>query len=547
MKLSDLSSEKYRWWALVFLAVGLAIVIIDNSVLNVAIPYILRDLNTSFDAIQWVISGYALIIATILITVGRVGDVFGRKRIFMVGIVLFAVGSFIASIAKNAGILFLGEALIEAIGAAMMLTSSLSLLVSEFQGKERAIAFGVWGSVAGISAALGPLLGGYFTTYHSWRWALRINVFVAILAMLGMVFVQESRGEEQKGFDWWGTLFSGIGLFSLVFALIEGQKYGWWHPATVLALGQWQWTLQTISIIPFALLLAIIFLTLFVWWEYELEKSGRVPLMRPSMFKSRGFTFGLITLMIVSLGQFGSFFILPIFLQNVLGLNAFNTGMIFLASSASIFIFGPLSGFLAAKLSLRWVVVVGMFLTAIGILMIEQTLKTGISGWRLAPGLFVFGIGIGGSGAQLTNITLSNVRLEMAGEASAVNNTIRQVGTAIGIAILGMVLASTLQSIIAKNINADAVIPAQAKPAIITSLQSITPESGQRPSVGQNVPQEITDAVTQDVKTALVAASRRALQVALIFLFGGAVFSLFIPTDRPAGAAPAVPRPAIGH
>src|ERR1041385_8544486 len=231
-KFMNLATEKNRWWALVVLALGLTIVIIDNTVLNVAIPYILRDLHTTLDGIQWVISGYALIIATLLITIGRVSDMFGRKKIFVLGTVMFAIGSFIASISKSVGVLFLGEAFIEAIGAAMMLTNSLSLIATEFRGKERGIAFGIWGAVAGASASIGPLLGGYFTTYHSWRWSLRINVVVALVAILGSVFIQESKGEGEERFDWQGMILSILGLFSLVFGVIEGARYGWWHPTS---------------------------------------------------------------------------------------------------------------------------------------------------------------------------------------------------------------------------------------------------------------------------------------------------------------------------
>ncbi len=547
VKLSDLASNKNRWWALVFLALGLGIVIIDNSVLNVAIPYILRDLNTSFDAIQWVISGYALIIATILIMVGRVGDIYGRKRIFLLGTVLFAVGSFIASISRSVGILFLGEAFIEAIGAAMMLTSSLSLLVNEFEGRERALAFGVWGSVAGAAAALGPLLGGYLTTYHSWRWSLRINVFVAIVALLGSVFIKESKGEQSRGFDWWGTVFSALGLFSLVFALIEGGTYGWWHPAKLLTAGQWQWASQNISVIPFVIAFAVIFLALFIWWEYEMEKGGRSPLMRLSMFRSPGFSFGLITLVIVSLGQFGSFFVLPIFLQNVLGLNAFRTGLVFLASSVAIFISGPLSGNLVARVhNPGRIVTIGMFLNALGVWLMGRVIGPAMSPWDLAPGLIVFGLGVGASSAQLTNVILSNVRPELAGEASAVNNTVRQVGTSIGVAILGMVLATTLASHIATNIRADAMVPEAAKQPLIAAIKSIDPESGQRPDFGPGTPPQVIASVNNDVKDALAAASRYALLTALVFLFAGAVFSIFIPSGNTNAPQPGE-RPPSAH
>ncbi len=337
---SKFATAKYRWHALVFIAVGLAIVIIDNTVLNVAIPYILRDLNTTLDAMQWIISGYALIIATLLIFMGRLGDVVGRKRVFLAGTVLFAIGSFIASIAKSAGILFIGEALIEAIGAAAMLTSSLALLASEFQGRERALAFGIWGSVAGASATIGPLLGGYFTTYHSWRWSLRINVVVALIAILGSIFIQESKGEEGKRFDWLGTILSGLGFFALVFGVIEGRNYGWWHINKTFSIGSWNWPLHDLSVIPLAFAAAALLLIWFVFYEINLEKNGGEPVVRMSLLRSRGFSWGLIAVAIMSLGQFGVFFVMPIYLQNVLGLTALKTGLVFLSSSLMFMVVG---------------------------------------------------------------------------------------------------------------------------------------------------------------------------------------------------------------
>ncbi len=273
----QLATEKNRWIALCFIAMGLAIVIIDNNVLNVAIPYIIRDLHTNFTAIQWVVSGYTLLIATFLITAGRLGDLFGRKKIFLLGTVFFAVGSFIASISMNATMLFFGEAFIEAIGASMMLTSALATLAFEFRGRERAIAFGIWGSIAGASASVGPLLGGYLTAYFSWRYSFRINVIVAIITILGSVFIRDSKSHEGKRFDWVGTFLSGAGLFSLVFAFIEGRNLGWIHN----------------SPIPFIFAVSFVLLLLFVLWEHRLEKKQLGPLLKLSMFQKPGFSFGL--------------------------------------------------------------------------------------------------------------------------------------------------------------------------------------------------------------------------------------------------------------
>jgi len=314
MRFDKLASKENRWIALVVIALGLGIVIIDNTVLNVSIPYMLRDLNTSLNSIEWVISGYALTIATILITVGRLGDLFGRKRIFKYGVIIFMIGSFIASIGASAWVVIVGRSIIQAVGAAMVLTSALSLLAAEFEGKERAIAFGVWGAVAGASASVGPLLGGYLTTYFSWRWSLRINVVVGIIALLGSFFIIESKSSEKLRFDWQGTILSAIGLFSLVFAFIESRNLGWWTPTDTLK--SYGWPLQ-VSVVPFMLLFAAIFLAIFLFVERRLEKQKKAPLLQMSLFRRRGFTVGLTTLAILALGQFGTFFILPIYFQNV--------------------------------------------------------------------------------------------------------------------------------------------------------------------------------------------------------------------------------------
>ncbi len=528
----NLDTPKFRWIALVVLSLSLAIVIIDNTVLNVAIPYIIKDLKTSVDGIQWVVSGYALIIATLLITVGRLGDIFGRKLILIIGIALFAVGSFIASISGNVFYLFIGEALIEAVGAAMMLTSSLSLIASEFEGKERAIAFGVWGSIAGASASIGPLLGGYFTTYYSWRWSLRINIFVAIIAILGSVFIKEAKGVAGKGFDWLGTFLSGFGLFSLVFGLIEGQKYGWLKPNEMLKIGGWSWPLSSFSIIPIAFVLAVVLLILFVLWEMLKEKKGGSPLLKMSMFKNLGFSIGLTTIGIVSLGQFGVFFVLPIFLQNVLGLNALQTGFVFLWSSVTILIFGPLSGFIASKIGTKWVVSTGMFILALGAFVLINSLNTTTTGWSLGPALILFGIGVGVPSAQITNAIISSVDTSLAGEASAANATIRQVGTSLGIAIIGAVLASSVTANIKNNIQADLSIPEVSKTQIVQNLKNVPVVSKTSQQTFSNQNPILAQSIKADVNQSLVDSSRDSLKAALIFILLGAAVSLLIPNNN---------------
>lgn len=523
---SKFATDKNRWIALVFLALSLAIVIIDNTVLNIAIPYILRDLNTSLDGLQWVISGYALIIATLLITVGRLGDMFGRKKIFLIGIVLFAIGSFIASISTNVAMLFVGEAFIEAIGASMMMTSSLSLLATEFQGKERSIAFGVWGSVAGVSAAFGPLLGGYLTTYYSWRWSLRINVAVAIIAILGSIFVKEAKGKA-RNFDFLGTIFSGVGLFSLIFGFIEGRKFGWFAPNEIFSIGNFHWPFSNISIVPFSFVLAVIFLTLFGLNEYFYEKKGRDPLLKLSIFKNKGFSIGLLTLTIFAFGQIGTFFILPIYLQNVLNLTAFQTGIVFLPSTLIALVIGPFSGIIASKVGPKWIVTFGMAMITLGTFFLRESIAINIGGWSLVPAFIFYGVGIGMASSQVTNIIISSVPITFAGEASAVNATVRQIGASIGIAIIGVIFASSITYNLSKNINSDTLIPSPVKEKIVSGLSSSAIETGKKGNF--QGPKNIQESIKNDVNDAIVESSKEAFQYALLAVLLGTLFSFLIP------------------
>lgn len=530
MKLSlpNLATYKNRWYALIFIALGLAIVVIDNTVLNVSIPYLLRDLKATLGEIEWVISGYALTIATLLITIGRLGDLVGRKKIFLIGMVVFATGSFIGSTSANATTLIIGRSVIQASGAAMTLTSALALIVSTFQGKERAIAFGVWGAIAGASATVGPLLGGYLTTFYSWRWSLRINVFVAVIALIGSILIMESKGATERRFDFLGMFLSGAGLFCLVFAFIEGQSYGWLTSTKPFSFLGLVWPFTAISIIPFFFAAALVLLALFIIVEYRLEKKGRSPLLNLSMFKSGAFSIGSAILLILSLGQFGTFFIMPIYLEIVLGLDAFGVGIALLSASISMFAFGIISGFIASRINIGWVIISGMFMLALGTYLLPLFITVSATSLTLAPALIAFGIGFGLSSSQLNNLILSSAPLSLAGEASGESTVMRQVGASIGIAILGAILASTLAVNITRNIQSDGSIPGAYKSAIISDLKHIDVLSGQIGGGVRHLPPQIEAAVKNDVDKAIVDSTKAPLRISLYFTLGAVVLSLLI-------------------
>ncbi|MCU1368212.1 MAG: transporter, partial [Ilumatobacteraceae bacterium] len=335
-------TDPKRWIALVVLSSALFIIVLDNTILNVAVPTIVRDFHSNVSSLQWVISGYALVFASLLISFGRLGDIIGRRKMFFAGATMFAVGSLIASLSHSVAQLFIGESLLEGIGAAAMLPATLSIISATFQGRERGSAFAVWGAVAGGAGALGPFLGGILTTDYSWRWAFRINVVIAPLAILaGLKYVRDSKDERSKGVDPAGVVVVTIGLLGLVFGIIEASRYGWWSPISSTRIAG-------LSPVPWSLLVAVIMLTIFVRLELRRAAADRAVVFDFGDLVHRGFRYGLINTGVLSMGEFGAFFVIPIFLQAGLHFSAIKTGTWLLPAGVAVFGGARVGGLISA-------------------------------------------------------------------------------------------------------------------------------------------------------------------------------------------------------
>lgn len=539
-----------KWGSLVVLGLALAIIIIDTTLLNVSLSTIIREFNTNIQSIQWVITAYSLVLAAFTITGGRIGDLFGRKRMFMLGAVIFAVGSFVASISNSVGMLLIGESIIEGIGAALMMPATASLLVANFSGRERGIAFGVWGGIAGASSAIGPILGGYLTNNFSWRWGFRINVVVAAVLLIGSLIVKESHDTKEKPkLDVLGVFLSAIGLLGIVFGVIESSTYGWLHASKAFTVLDHTFGKGGISFVPFSIGIGLIFLALFFLWEEKVEKRGDTPLVSLGLFKNRVFSAGVLTTAIVSLGQVGLIFALPVFLQSVLKFDAFQTGMALLPLSIALLIMAPVSGFLSHRVSPKYLVIGGLLLDIIAMFVIRNSLSVWATKSDLILGLGLYGAGMGLVMAQVSNLTLSSVPVHQAGEASGVNNTLRQVGSTLGSAIVGSILIASLSANIVKGINDDLFIPASAKPQIIKAVSSQTSnvEFGGGAKVSSDVPQVITDQITAIGKKATVESARESLLYAAFFAFLGLFAASFLPHKHAEAKSPSETAPSAGH
>ncbi len=524
-----------RWLGLAVLGFGVALVVVDITIVNVAMPSIIVDLGLDFSDAEWVNAAYALVFATFLITLGRVGDLIGRRRLFVAGVAVFAGGSLLAARADSLTAL-VGARAIEGFGAAMILPATLAIVNATFRGRERAIAFGIWGSIIGGMAAVGPLLGGWLTTSFTWRWVFYTSVPTAIAAAVAaMAVVDESRDEQTaSGFDVPGFAAASLGLFGLVMGIIEGPRYGWVLATEELQIGTWVWQEGSLSIASVALLAGVLALVGFVLIEHRRLAAGRPVLFDLRLFRIRSFSHGNLLAALVGLGEFGLVFVVPIYLQTVVELTALQTGALFLAMAFGGFLGGPLAAFLANRIGPRQVVTAGMSLEALAAFAVAVVLLPTAVHTMLAPALFLYGVGVGLASSQLASIILAEVPPASSGQASGMQSTFRQVGAALGIAVLGTIFITSMAAITADRLEAiGGLITTQRTNILdrlidsagwyIDALRAWTPDFGVVVNAGAE---------------SITSAARIAAGVAGLFFVLGILFSRRLPDILREGRRP---------
>ena len=507
-----------RWFAAAVVIVSVAIPVLDNTVLNVAIPTILREFHTDLPSLQWVITGYSLTFATFLIIGGRLGDMYGHRRMFIVGAAIFGAGSFLASVSHSVPALILGEAIIEGIGASLLLPATLSILSTTFHGAERAVAFAAWGTAAGAAVAFGPLVGGFLTTNYSWRWSLRINVIVAPLFIIGALLLMrpDRRPTRRPSIDLPGAAMIASGSFALVFALSEAATYGVFRP------------LRDFSIAPVAFVVAVAILAGFVVFERAKERRGGDPLFEFSQLRHLGFRYGLQTTMVLAMGQFGFLLVIPVLLQDGQHFTALRAGAYMVPMGVFIALGALFGARLTRMAGVTRVVRVGLVLEAVGLALVALMISTDTTLLALLPGSVLFGIGVGFASSQLTNVILSDVDVDKAGVASGTNTTVRQVGAALGIAVIGSLLnAQTIKHAI-RSVETIA-LPQQVQTATISGIHA----QGVNFAPPPGTPKAQATALVHALEQSVVAGARPALLFAAAVVALGAVLSLLIPNIGP--------------
>ncbi len=517
-------------------------IIVDTSIVNVAVPRIITDLKITPSAAEWVNSSYALVFAAALITLSRIGDIIGQRRLYMIGTSVFAGASVLAALAPS-GELLIGARLLQGLGGAAMAPSTQSIVNATFRGKDRAIAFAIYGSVIGGMAALGPVIGGWLTTNASWRWAFGVNLPIAVVAVVGtLLTVAETRSESaKKGFDIGGVVLITLGLSGIVFGLIEGYTYGWWGPSAGFssdAAWAW-WPLAEISVVPVALAFGALALLAFALYERARVRAKKTVLIDFSLFDIPSFRYGNIAGTIVSLGEFGLLFAVPLFLAAVQRYSAFETGLCFVPLALGSFIAAPMAPALTKRYGARRVVTLGMAFEAVGIGAIGLLISPQTTGLQLLVPFLVYGIGVGFATAQLANVTLADVDIPRAGIGSGTNSTTRQIGSALGIAIIGTTLFTLIGELSRSALQAIPELkaaPASVVDGLVEAMKSSAgqalPFIGSDPALASNpaLAAKITDALAQ----AFADAARGAGIVALVFVLFGLAASLALPKEKTA-------------
>ncbi|GAB3667355.1 DHA2 family efflux MFS transporter permease subunit [Actinocorallia lasiicapitis] len=455
-----------RWLGLAVISLGVSLIVVDATVVNVLLPSIVDELGLRATDAEWLTSVYSLVFAALMISCGRIADLAGRRRMFVLGTAVFVVASLLAGMAATGGALVAARAA-QGVGAAIMMPATLSTINTLFTGRDRAMAFGVWGSMIAGMAAIGPRLGGWLATSHGWRWAFTINLPIGALLIIGVLrYIPETRDPDGRpGIDWLGGVLSALGLGALVFALIEGQTFGWW---TSQREG---WPL---SPIPFALGASLVLLALLVVVERRRAKAGLAVMLDLTLFEIASFRRSNAAASLISVGELGLLFVLPLFLQGAHGDSPLQICVAILPLAIGAFLSGGSAARLAQRAGAARVVQLGMAAEVAAVLAIGLTTHAGTTGFGLAPWMLLYGLGLGMTSAQLSNVALSEVPPGRSGQASGTQSTARQVGSALGIALIGTVFATSLGHAMQAR-TGDAEVARELQAGVGTTISGLSP------------------------------------------------------------------------
>ena len=493
----DPAQRGNKWWTLVAVCLGMFMLLLDITIVNVALPDIQRALHSSFADLQWVVDAYALTLAAFLLTAGSLADMYGRRLLYLVGLAVFTGASMLCGFAVTTLMLELSRAL-QGIGGAIMFSVSLALLADAFRGKDRGTAFAVWGAVNGLAVAIGPLLGGLLTS-ASWRWIFFVNVPVGVVAVvIALTKVSESRAAKASRPDWAGFALFTVALSSLVYGLIESNQRSFTDPLVLASFA-----------VAAALLLAFV----------VLERSIAHPMFDLSLFRLPTFSGGSVAAFGLSASIFAMLLYLVLYLQDILGYSPLGTGVRLLVLSGAILISASVAGRLTSKVPVRLLIGPGLILVGVSLLLMRG-LNAGSTWTHLIPGMIVGGLGVGLVNPPLASTAVGVVPPQRAGMASGINSTFRQVGIATGIALLGTLFSNKVASEVTTRV---AAVPGLSRQGTRIAAAVKSGEIGQ---VIRRLPGQARQVVEVITRSAFTTGLNQILLVAAVIALVAGVVSL---------------------
>lgn len=537
-----------RWKPLVALGVAQFLMVLDTSVMNVSISQLVEDFDTEVTKIQAVITLYTLVMAAFMITGGKLGDMWGRRRAFTIGLCVYGVGSGITAIAPTLLVLTLGWSIIEGLGATLVLPALAALVGGNYTGKDRAMAYGVIGGLAGAGIAVGPLLGGWVTTYLTWRLVFAGEVVIVAGILLVVRWVGDTeRPARRPQLDVVGAALSAAGLALLVLGVLQGGTWGWLEPVNS------PWEPFGFALTPFVIGAGVVVLVWFRDWQRRREQRGQDPLVRLSLLRIAPLRSGLSMLLSQNLILLGLFFAIPLYLQVVQGLNAFETGLRLLPVSVTMFVTAMCGPALGRYASPRTVVRVGLGVLLLGTVWLLTTIDPVIDDTSFAISMAILGSGMGLLASQLGNVTQSSVGGEARSEVGGLQYTAQMLGSSLGTALIGSVLISALASAFTRYIAEDDQVSAAVQNQVGTALESgisfVTTDQAREALQQANIPPSQVDDLVESYSAAQLWGLQVALLAAAFIALASFLFTRALPAERPTGqeAAPTgdVPEVAV--
>jgi MFS family permease len=503
--------------------------------MNVSISTLIEEFNTDVTTIQSIITLYTLVMASFMITGGKIGDIIGRKKAFRVGLVIYGTGSFLTSISPSIAVLALGWSILEGLGATLVMPSIQTLVTSNYKGADRALAYGILGGITASAIALGPIIGGWLTTAYTWRYAFAGEVVIVIIVLLtsrSIIDAVLESGERPK-LDIVGTILSVLGIGLFVYGILLAGAYGWWKARQPFVIGGIEISPFGLSPTPVFIAGGILILLIFALWERHLIARGKAPLVRLDILKNRRIRSGIFVQMVQNTLFAGFLFSMALFLQIVLGLSAMQTGFVYLPLSIPLLIASMGASKLSVRIPPRRIIQAGLFMLTVGLLMIAATINVEVKGFPIILGFALFGIGGGLIASQIMNLVLSQVTPERTGETAALMNTSQNLGMSIGTALMGSILLAGLASGAITLIDQSTVLPGPVKEnvtvAVGHNVQFLSNEELE--GILQGAPADITQEILRINEIARIDGIKRSLWGMIIISLLGLLASFFLPPE----------------